>query len=285
MVESFTTSTNRPSFSSVGPTKYPPGSPTDEWTIEQLLYWSLDQYHDRVVEKTEESMKGLREQCEKECGDVMELNELAVEIERKKGKENGGGGGEMVKGEEEGGSGKDSEGASLPAAVSTEEEPMTSSTTNTNADGKPPPSISPPTVPQIGIRVTSGPHSSSTFTLRPKPGGPPCLVGRSKGKKFTKNGVSLYKDQEVSTTHGKFVVEGGGGDGGSMGGESMVGEGASRGGSAVGGELKYYFIDVGSTNGTTYGESGTQLEPNRRLALANGMELKVGNSTLRIVLG
>ena len=230
-------------------------------------------------------MRGLREQCEKECGDVMELHELAVEIERKKKKseengEDGNGGEEKFE------SGKEGEGESLPAAVSAEEEePMTSSSANAN-DCKPPPSISPPTIPQVEIQVTSGPHSSTSFTLRPKPGGPPCLVGRSKGKKFTKNGVSLYRDQEVSTTHGKFVVEGGDGVGSMGGGESVMGESASRGGSAAGGgELKYYFIDVGSTNGTTYGDGGTQLEPNRRLALVDGMELKVGNSTLRIVLG
>ena len=42
-------------------------------------------------------------------------------------------------------------------------------------------------------------------------------------------------------------------------------------------------MDVGSTNGTVY--NAQNLVPNERLELVNGMELKVGNSVLRIVLG
>ncbi len=75
----------------------------------------------------------------------------------------------------------------------------------------------------------------------------------------------MHKDQEVSTTHAKFVVEGGG-----------------LGGGEDGGGPKFYFVDVGSTNGTVY--KGEPLEPNVRLALEDGTELKVGNSVLRVIL-
>jgi len=115
----------------------------------------------------------------------------------------------------------------------------------------------------IEVRMIVGPHANSNYMLRPKPG-QPCLIGRSKGKKFIKNGVSLYKDQEISTTHGKFIVEGGGLGGG------------------AGATARYYFTDVGSTNGTMY--EGEALMPNDKLLLESGMELKVGNSVLRVVL-
>ncbi|EJK70099.1 hypothetical protein THAOC_08570, partial [Thalassiosira oceanica] len=80
-----------------------------------------------------------------------------------------------------------------------------------------------------------------------------------KGKKFIKNGISLNKDQEVSTTHGKFLVD--------------VEED---------GDLAFYFVDVGSTNGTQY--KGDKLEANRQVRLHDGMELTLGNSVCRIIL-
>ncbi len=122
------------------------------------------------------------------------------------------------------------------------------------------------------VQITSGPHAPSRFHLRPRPGAP-CLVGRSKGKKFVKNGISLHRDQEVSTTHGKFVVVVEGGEGGGGGG-GPPGDGRPL--------TRYYFVDVGSTNGTVH--DGALLVPNVRLTLADGMELKLGNSMLRIVL-
>jgi pSer/pThr/pTyr-binding forkhead associated (FHA) protein len=53
-------------------------------------------------------------------------------------------------------------------------------------------------------------------------------------------------------------------------------------GSENGRALSFYYMDVGSTNGTTH--NGTSLEPNTKLILVNGMELKIGNSTLMIRL-
>ncbi len=85
--------------------------------------------------------------------------------------------------------------------------------------------------------------------------------GTIQGKEVCRERGEPHKDQEVSTTHGKFVVEG----------------------DRLGAGLKFYFVDVGSTNGTEYG--GEKLEPDERLLLEDGMELKVGNSMLTVVLG
>ena len=115
----------------------------------------------------------------------------------------------------------------------------------------------------LQITILSGPHASQTFQLRPKNNSTQssscCLIGRSKGKKFLRNGISLNKDQEVSTTHGKFSME-----------EDGV-------------QNKFYYTDVGSTNGSTVGE--VRLEPNVRMEIEEGMVLRIGNSTLKIEFG
>jgi len=220
--------------------KFPSGEPTSEWTIEQLLHWSLNQYHTKVIDQTSQNINALREQCNKECEDVLELHTLAVDMANKK---------------KSGGSAADELPHQVSAELESDAKPSASTTTN--------PANNKSTAPtSIQVQITQGPHKSQTFLLRPTTG-TPCLLGRSKGKKFIKNGISLYKDQEVSTTHGKFILESNNNSGS--------------------GESKYYYMDVGSTNGTVY--NAQNLVPNERLELVNGMELKVGNSILRIVLG
>jgi len=129
----------------------------------------------------------------------------------------------------------------------------------------------------LTITILTGPHESQTYKLQPKHT-QPCLIGRSKGKKFLRNGISLSKDQEVSTTHGKFSIE-----------QQVVEDGAnnnnndSSSNSGGGVQNKFYYTDVGSTNGSTVGEA--RLEPNVRIEIEEGMELRVGNSALKIVFG
>lgn len=118
----------------------------------------------------------------------------------------------------------------------------------------------------IEVIITTGPHAESKFDLCPKPNAP-CFVGRSKGKKFIRNGISLHKDQEVSTTHAKIIVEG-------MG--LSENNGVNR-------EVKFYFMDVGSTNGSCL--EGEMLVAEEKVLIAEGMEVKVGGSTLKFILG
>jgi len=153
------------------------------------------------------------------------------------------------------------------------------------------------------ITILSGPHASQTYKIQPKHT-QPCLVGRSKGKKFLRNGISLSKDQEVSTTHGKFSVEeeevvldhhhesnhDHNDDGNTYTdnnhhdhGGSYCNDNQGQGTTTSRVQKKFYYTDIGSTNGSTVGEA--RLEANVRVEIEEGMELRIGNSTLKIVFG
>lgn len=254
------------SFSVAG-SKFPEGEPNNEWTVEELLHYSLDQYRSEAIERTSQGIASLRNQCEKECEDVMTLHSMAVDMANKSSNNDAGADEENVN--------PQSENNNTATETATDKN-CAKSAAPAVAGIKPASSSS-----TIEIQVIVGPHTSSKYLLRPKPGAP-CLVGRSKGKKFIKNGISLHKDQEISTTHGKFVMEGGGLA--SFSSSSEGGEATATGGMATTTTgPKFYFIDVGSTNGTVY--NGEPLKPNERLLLHNGMELKVGNSVLKIVFG
>jgi len=217
--------------------KYPDGEPDDDWTVEQLIHWSLAGYQERANGRLAAHVASYREQCESECDQVMELHREAVRLSKAKSSSGDGpedGNSAVAAAEDE----NVANGAAKPSAASS--------------------SRSGPSHGSVEVQVTEGNHAGSKFLLIPRPGAP-CLVGRSKGKKFIKNGISLNKDQEVSTTHGKFLVD--------------VEED---------GDLAFYFVDVGSTNGTQY--KGDKLEANRQVRLHDGMELTLGNSVCRIIL-
>lgn len=103
----------------------------------------------------------------------------------------------------------------------------------------------------LKIDIISGEHAGTTFFVTPKPD-KPCLLGRSKGKKFKQNGVSLFNDLEVSTTHGKFTVENG----------------------------NFYFTDTGSSNGTLIRDEDIEIDV--PYLLEDGIEIKVGQSILKV---
>lgn len=97
----------------------------------------------------------------------------------------------------------------------------------------------------------------------------PCLLGRSRGKKFRdNNGVSLPEDYEASTNHGKFIV-------------------------SQGNNQTYYFVDTESTNGTMVYENNNNnstttnvvaLDADCPYELYTGCVLLVGTTKLKITV-
>eukprot|EP00970_Alexandrium_tamarense_P004861 scaffold804_cov211-Alexandrium_tamarense.AAC.4 len=248
------------SLSHFSPTAHTTAEPNNSWTIEELMYWSLSQYHSKAISQTASHIQSLSDNCDRECDDLMELHRAAVELAENGTRGNGGDNEENVRNHAD----------AAAAAVDVNAK----ITNNNNSSTTTTKTLSPGT---ITVLITSGPHNASKFTLRPKPC-TPCFIGRSKGKKFIKNGISLSKDQEVSTTHGKILVEGGGGGGLSASGAAVNGSNSDGGSGA-----KFYFIDVGSTNGTTL--NGELIEPETKILLTEGLELKAGGSNLKFMLG
>lgn len=264
------------------------GGPDESWTIEEVLHWSLSQYHNAAMRRTEIYTSALRNQCEDECEDVMTLHEAAVSMKER---------GQMNDREEEsvvavgtaGGENADPQRAQQgdhPLHPHVAKQPVdaaascstVSATAAAATQGIEPLQQASPstTATTLRITITSGPHQHQTFHLQPKHT-QPCLIGRSKGKKFLRNGISLNKDQEVSTTHGKVTVE-----------EQQVEEDSNE--EQVEEEVfkkKFYYTDVGSTNGTTTVTDNMRLEPNVRVEIPEdegGLELRLGNSILKIVV-
>ena len=131
----------------------------------------------------------------------------------------------------------------------TERPSQENTTTNTTKS----PHLAPPKLKCIHISISTGPHATEVKVLVPTEKSP-CWVGRSGSKKFREKGISLRKDLEVSTTHGKFeILEG-----------------------------KPYFTDTGSSNGTLI--EGKEIAPNVPYELTEGMRLTLGSSLCTVGL-
>ncbi|CAB9519577.1 FHA domain [Seminavis robusta] len=194
-------------------------APTEDWTVEEVLQYCLLQAHKETETKYQHIETSLNQQLEKGKEGIWQCHKKVLEA----GKSNS---------------------------------PVNPSSGNTPAgtkkpDPKPQKKTATPTT--VEIVIVGGHYAGNTHKLVPKVRHP-CWVGRSQGKKFKDRGISLAKDLEISTTHGKFELKQG----------------------------TLCYTDTGSTNGSKF--RGEDLEADKPLPLETGMELTLGQSVLRITL-
>jgi len=108
----------------------------------------------------------------------------------------------------------------------------------------------------VTLKVGTGPHMGQKFRLEPSTDGGEDVfkIGRSTGKAFKEKGLSLYKDKEISTSHGKIDVRNG----------------------------QAFIIDTKSTNGTSL--NGEDVEPNVPLRLKTGDVITMGGTELHVTI-
>lgn len=228
--------------------------PTEDWTIEQLLQWCLQNSQSAVNSKTGELIQALQELQDNAERDIWELHHMAVKqnMDHDNENETGHDGGvdanaenispnlnSQQSNESQGKNSNSKRTKQTSSTTTSKEKKQGNKNKNKNRN--------------LFISIQSGPHEGATFLLKPRQSRP-CEIGRSKGKKFLQRGVSLFKDSEVSTCHGKFEVKAG----------------------------KIYYTDTGSTNGTSY--NGEAIEDNVPLELVDGMVLVFGESELEFTI-
>jgi hypothetical protein len=141
------------------------------------------------------------------------------------------------------------------AAASSSVQTKTDATTNSNIDIDI--NIKAAIYICVTLKCLTGPHLGQKFRLEPPEGKNSedvFKIGRSTGKAFKDKGISLYKDKEVSTAHGKIEIRNG----------------------------SVYFIDTKSTNGSALNSAAviTQ-EP---ALLKDGDILSCGGTDLAVTI-
>ena len=236
--------------------------PTDEWTIEELLHWCLLHSQHKTVLKRDEIMNAYQELFNNGKQEIMnlqdEMSTRSIQQQNQQSEENENGVDEkdiVQNGQHQSNNDIDL----VMKGIPTNDENQHPNNNNRNGIRSTKKTKSNSTkISTIQIEIIAGPHQSEEkYMLKPQQR-KPCWIGRSTSKKFRDRGISLSKDAEVSTTHGKFHIYPSGVDG------------------------KLVFTDTGSTNGTMYGDQ--ELEDNVPLELVDGMVLVFGSSHLLIHL-
>jgi hypothetical protein len=238
-------------------------------SVEDFLTKRVLSYASQLTGEAEAKCQSLMQELEGGRKELMEVHRRVVEGEN----------------EEEEGEG-DKENSSVESSSSSNVEPSSSSTTKKQSLSSSSTTSTKPSdssrkkqkqsvqkvYPSLQITITSGPHSPLSLTLpqtfRPNH---PALLGRSTGKKFKEGGVSLGRDLEVSTTHGKFEMT------------------TIKGGNLANSVAKYRltFTDSGSTNGTFVvdrkGESN-QVDEGEAIEITDATKIRVGATVLEFVV-
>lgn len=229
--------------------------PTDDWTVEHVFQWSLLQSYKATDEQYQQISQALHQQLAAGEEEVWQVHQEVLR---------------QADAEEDGSDDRDNEQQpsshlesgpephsspmhKVPLGESQNKPPVNKNHNSKSSSAAQKPTKTGPPANTIRVEIVGGMYEGKVFDLQPKPRSP-CMVGRSGGKKFKDKGISLTKDLEVSTTHGKFEIING----------------------------NFYFTDTGSTNGTKV--EGEELEPDTPFPLTNNLEILCGQTLLKITL-
>jgi hypothetical protein len=211
--------------------------PTDDWKVEQVLWWCLLRSQEENDGRYETIVSSLEKQLADGRKELWDAHQQVTDILNMNMNMN------MTNTEEENVNPVNDEGETevdgkTNSAAAAELTKTTSSVVDT-----------------IHVDVIDGPYAGNTYDLVPRKNRSHHVwIGRSAGKKFRSNGISLPKDLEVSTSHGRFEM--------------------SRG--------KFYFTDCASTNGSRI--FGMDIEPNQPIEIYNDIQITVGQTVMKVTL-
>ena len=195
--------------------------PNDDWTVEEVFQWTLLRSYKLIDERFETIADGLRSDLDK---GGKQLEQVRNDVASQK----------------------------QPSQThDVENRPnQGESKTKNDSSNKVPRSTAVVKAKVVASEVYTGREFELKITKKNA-----CLVGRSSSKKFKNNGISLSKDLEVSTTHGKFELHKDG---------------------------NVYYTDTGSTNGSKI--DGDSVEPDEPYLIQNGTILLVGATKFELTV-
>ena len=192
--------------------------PADDWTVEEVFQWTLLQSHKETDGRFQRIEKSLKTQLEEGFRSISNLQSPDRE---------------------------NSENSNPNETFAVEDDkPASKSSTTTG-----------PLSFDLVVSVLGASRKGKVFPLHVTEE-QECLLGRSRGNRFRENGVSLSRDLEISTTHGKFEIVNG----------------------------KICFTDTGSTNGTKVevGDEDMEIARDEPYELSNGTVLVCGATRLEV---
>jgi hypothetical protein len=195
--------------------------PNPEWTVEEVFQWCLLQSYKETDQNYNQLIEGLHQQLASGEEELWQAHRQAA----------------ATSNDENEAPGNDPSKQSVAEAV----EKQASGDNNQKRTQR----------FKLRVEIVAGEYVGQSYELKPSSKAP-CMVGRSKGKKFTTRGISLAKDLEVSTTHGKFEIV----------------------------NDQVCFTDTGSTNGTRIG--GQELETDTPVPITDGLEITCGQTILKV---
>jgi FHA domain len=218
--------------------------PTEDWTVDQVMNWWLLHSKSETDATRDELIAKLQTQLEDGIERLWHDHEQVKQVLLGKNTMDENQDPQLTTGENQPTEGLLKEGSegTRPSGGQAAATTTTSSSSNNSSS----------TSIRLVVEIVGGDYVGKVFELD-QLAHEPAIVGRSRGKKVLKHGISLPKDPEVSTTHGKFLAKTGG---------------------------RVFYVDDGSTNGSMINRQ--LIQSHVEIPLESGMEIQVGGTLLLV---